>query len=63
MAHLLGERGVFQIGQSRAAEFIVLMRRRRHKHVPQAFGARLLLQIFQERMAFQRWTARACPTI
>src|SRR5712671_410480 len=49
MAHLLGERGVFQIGQSRAAEFIVLMRRRRHEHVPQAFGARLLLQIFQDR--------------
>src|SRR5882757_6414466 len=49
MAHLLGERRVFQIGQSRAAEFIVLVRRRRHEHVPQTFGARLLLQILQDR--------------
>ena len=49
MAHLLRERRVFQIAQSRAAEFIVLMRRRRHEHVPEAFGPRLLLQILQHR--------------
>src|SRR5882762_9838900 len=49
VAHLLGERSVFQIGQSRAAEFVVLMRRRRHEHVPQAFGARLFLEFFQDR--------------
>src|SRR3984893_12862965 len=47
MAHLFGERRIFEIAQSRAAEFVVLMRRRRHEHVPQPFGARLLLQIFQ----------------
>ena len=49
VAHFFGERRVFQIAQSRAAEFIVLMRRRRHEHVPEAFGPRLLLQIFQHR--------------
>ena len=49
VAHLLGQRRVFQIGQSRAAEFIVLMRGRRHEHVPEAFGLRLLLQIFEDR--------------
>ena len=49
MAHLFGQRRVFQIAQSRAAEFIVLMRGRRHEHVPEAFGVRLLLQILQHR--------------
>jgi len=48
VTHLLGERRVFQIGQSRATEFIVLMRGRRHEHVPQAFGTRLFLQLFQD---------------
>ncbi len=49
MAHLFGQRRVFQIAQSRAAEFIVLMRRRRHEHVPQTFGPRLFLQVLQDR--------------
>ena len=34
-----GEQRVFEIAQSRAAEFVVLMRRRRHEHVPEALGA------------------------
>src|SRR5260370_14477681 len=49
MAHLFGERRIFEIAQSRAAEFVVLMRRRRHEHVPQTFGPRLFLQILQDR--------------
>ena len=49
VAHLLGQRRIFQIAQSRAAEFVVLMRRRRHEHVPETFGARLLLQFFEDR--------------
>ena len=49
VAHLLGEQRVFQIGQSRAAEFIVLVRGRRHEHVPEAFGPRLLLQVLEDR--------------
>jgi hypothetical protein len=49
MAHLLCERRIFEIAQSCATEFVVLMRRRRHEHVPEAFGARLFLQILQHR--------------
>jgi hypothetical protein len=49
VAHLLGERRVFQVAQSRAAEFIVLVRRRRHEHVPQPFGAGQLLQFLDDR--------------
>src|SRR5581483_5683709 len=37
----------FEIAQSRAAEFIVLMRVGRHEHVPEALRARLLLQVFE----------------
>src|SRR6185503_3332906 len=45
----LGQRRVFEVAQSRAAEFVVLMRIRRHEHVPEALGLRLLLQVFQNR--------------
>ncbi|MEY9204773.1 hypothetical protein ABIF05_003883 [Bradyrhizobium elkanii] len=48
-AHLLRQQRVFEIGQSRAMEFIVFMRGRRHEHVPEAFGLRLLLQILEDR--------------
>ncbi len=49
VAHFLGKRRVFQIGQSRTTEFMVLMRRRRHEHVPETFGLRFLLQILKDR--------------
>ncbi len=49
VAHFLRQRRVFQVAQSRAAEFIVLMRGRRHEHVPEAFGLRLLLEVFENR--------------
>ena len=49
VAHLLGQRRVFQVAQSRAAEFVILMRRRRHEHIPQPFGPRLLLQFLDDR--------------
>ena len=49
VAHLFRQQRIFEIGQSRAAEFVVFMRVRRHEHVPEAFGLRLLLQVFEDR--------------
>ncbi|MGY4287964.1 hypothetical protein ACVWXO_007184 [Bradyrhizobium sp. LM2.7] len=48
VAHLLREQRIFEIGQARAAEFVVLMLVWRHEHVPEAFGLRLLLEVFQD---------------
>ncbi len=58
VAHLLGQQRVFQVGQSRAAEFVVFVRRRRHEHVPEAFGPRLFLQLFQHRNDFPALAGR-----
>ena len=49
MAHLFRQQRVFEIAQSRAVEFVILMRRRWHEHVPQAFGLGLLLQFLDDR--------------
>ncbi len=49
VAHFLRERRVFEIAQSRAAKFVVLMRVRRHEHVPEALRAGFLLQVFENR--------------
>ena len=49
VAHFLGQRRIFEIGQPRTAEFVVLMRGRRHEHVPEPFGPRLLLQLLDDR--------------
>ena len=47
--HFLRKRRIFQIAQSRAVEFLVLMRGRRHEHVPKSFGLCLLLQFLHDR--------------
>ena len=49
VAHLFRQQRIFEVGQSRAAEFVILMRVRRHEHVPEAFGLRLLLQFLEDR--------------
>jgi hypothetical protein len=48
-AHLLPQQRVFEIGQAGAAKFLIFMLVRRHEHVPQTFGLRLLLQLLENR--------------
>ncbi len=47
--HLFRQQRIFEVGQSRTTEFVVFMRIRRHEHVPEAFGLRLLLQVLEDR--------------
>jgi hypothetical protein len=60
VSHLLREQRVFEIGQAGAAEFIIFMLVRRHEHVPETFGPRLLLQVFEDRITFQRSPLASC---
>jgi len=60
VAHLLGERRYSQMAQSRAAEFVVLMRVGRHEHFQRPSALAFVFRSSRSRITFQRAPSASC---